>query len=271
MITFSTFNTRWAGNLGNQLFQIASLIGLARRYDTNVTLPPRWRYFSDFPFVKSVEFGRVKPDSYVEEPHFHLALDYFDTFKDKFQNEIVDVKGWLQSEMYWLPYKSEVLRNFMFRPDLTERIERENAYILSLDRVVAISVRRGDYVNNSHYALLPKEYYLGALEQYFPNHRAVIFTDDFDWCKETFGQLDRTVYADQYGPIEQLCFMSLFKKYIVANSTFSWWGAYLSYEQEVVIRPNYHFGQKWDGIKTWAEYYPDEWLVYDHCRHGQEK
>ena len=89
--------------------------------------------------------------------------------------------------------------------------------------------------------------------------------DDIPWCKEKlYREGVKLVFAEKYGPVEQLCLMSTFDKFILANSTFSWWGAYLSQKKKIIIRPNYHFGKKWNGILCWDDYYPMQWQIFDH-------
>ncbi|MFV0605266.1 MAG: alpha-1,2-fucosyltransferase [Niabella sp.] len=134
-------------------------------------------------------------------------------------------------------------------------------------KTVAISVRRGDFITNPNHYLLPFEYYFDAYCKFFPDYDIVIFTDDFKWCKKMFGKL-KTVsvcYSDKYNSIEQLCFMSMFSNFIISNSTFSWWGAYLADpKNKTVIRPHYVF----DGAKKTElnikDHYPGEWIEFKH-------
>lgn len=264
MLTYVNFGKPFAGNLGNNLFQIASLLGMARRYGTTLVLPADWKYADCFHrLVTMLKDCLPEPTVWLEEPYFQCALGYFDQFRGEFVETVVNVKGWLQTEKYWAPYAGEIRSVLEFTPDLLGRIVEENIQYRRHE-FVAVSVRRGDYVGNPNYELLPIEYYISALNHFFPAHRVMVFSDDMLWCKSAFSRRQGVYYADTYGPIEQLCFMSTFKNFVLANSTFSWWGAYLAPDRAVVIRPAYHFGRKWEGKINWTDYYPGDWTPFDH-------
>ena len=106
---------------------------------------------------------------------------------------------------------------------------------------------------------------MGAYRTYFQGLDVYVFSDDLDWCKENLATMAHTVhFADELDAIHQLCLMSQFKKFIIANSTFSWWGAYLSEaEEKQVVRPYHHFDGPLKNVSI-ADHYPTEWLVYNH-------
>lgn len=91
---------------------------------------------------------------------------------------------------------------------------------------VAIHVRRGDYVNNQFYVdLWETNYYERALAE-FPDERFLIFSDDIEWCKENF--IGDEYEFNEESEVEAMNSMASCKGIIMANSSFSWWGAYLS-------------------------------------------
>jgi hypothetical protein len=216
MVSYINLGTRGHGNLGNQLFQIASCIGIAKHFGTEAAFPV-WEYEKYFenPLPKLGKVG--KP---VKEQHFHFDFN-------QFSNDC-DITGWLQSEKYFEDCKEEIKKQFKFSQSLYERVGMMNRF--APVNSIAISIRRGDYVNNPNYALLPINYYIGALLKEFPdyhNYNIIIFSDDMEYCKLHFQCLPNVYYAEG-NAIEQLCLMSLCDHFIIANSTFSWWGCYLA-------------------------------------------
>lgn len=137
---------------------------------------------------------------------------------------------YLQDPKYFEKHEPQVKE--LFRQDIPKQNSR-----------VAIHVRRGDYVNNPFYIdLTQTDYYEKALAE-FPLKRFLIFSDDIDFCKEYF-------IGDEYDFNEEcesnaLLTMASCSGHIIANSSFSWWGAYLSPYTQKVISP-----EKWftDGI-----------------------
>ena len=112
---------------------------------------------------------------------------------------------------------------------------------------VAVHIRRGDYLNYSYLnEICNKQYYDQAI-QYFKNKynfcSFVFFSDDILWCKEKFKEIKNSIFVDWNTKDQSyldLYMMSLCQNNIIANSTFSWWGAYLNNNNEkIVICPKF--------------------------------
>lgn len=251
MISYSNLGRTGHGNLGNQLFQIASCMGIAKHFGTEAAFPT-WDYEKYFE-NKLPDFKRSSLRN-VKEQHFHFDFNQF--------NNDCDITGWLQSEKYFEDCKKEIREQFTFNRDAIGI-----KGIIYDKETIAISIRRGDYVNNPNYALLPINYYIGSLLKEFPdyhNYNIIIFSDDMEYCKLHFSGLDNVYYAEG-NAIEQLCLMSLCDHFIIANSTFSWWGAWLGEKQHSkVIKPNYHFGYEFGKLNNAKDFYPERWIAYDH-------
>lgn len=123
-----------------------------------------------------------------------------------------------------------------------EKYEREIRAIFSQGNVepidrIAIHVRRGDYVNNPFYVDLTKTNYYVSSTRLFPNDTFRVFSDDIAWCKKYFKD-DRYEFSEKT-ELEDLNDMIACKGHIIANSSFSWWGAYLSplYPYNPVVAP----------------------------------
>ena len=107
--------------------------------------------------------------------------------------------------------------------------------------VISLHVRRGDYVSNPHHPVQTVEYYQRALEM-LPDLDVIVFSDDPDWCKsQEIFQPDRFSISESNTVDADLCLMSLCKYHTIANSSLSWWGAWLA-KSEKVIAPKNWFG-----------------------------
>jgi hypothetical protein len=261
MLTYTNFGKSISGNLGNNLFQLAALIGLSKRYKTEACIPTKWKYEQYFKLTH-IQIKDTTPTQCIREPFFHYCIDSFDECKNEFELETIDLLGWFQSKKYWEDYESEIRASLQFKPDLVDSIFSHQNIIDS--SYVAVSVRRGDYETNPNFELLSKDYYLGALKKHFDGFKIVIFSDDFIWCKNNLIGISNISFAETLSPIQQLCLMSKFENFVIANSTFSWWGAYLSSVNSKVIRPNYHFAGEKLKKHILKDYYPQNWLVFDH-------
>lgn len=142
-------------------------------------------------------------------------------------------------------------------PKWFEKAEEEVKYLYRLGIVpvnkVAIHVRRGDYVNHPLYVDLTKTgYYTKALKE-FEGYDFLIFSDDIPWAKKYFSSLKNKTYCEVENPVAALNLMAGCLGIIMANSTFSWWAAYLS-EGTRVIAPSQWFSDgtriKYD--KSWT-------------------
>lgn len=223
------------GGLGNQLFQVASAYGLAKKHNRILIL------VSDF---SSYSFTHPESDQYAKTifKSFHLIhqhhLPSMDTYceTDNIQcfqhqsfigNENIFIRGYLQTEEYFKEYKEEIRSWF--------QVEQTDSFF--------IHVRRGDIANWYLYALDYDTYYQKALdhiESFHPNAHYYIFSDDIEYCKQykVFEPLNKTFVEDT--PLNSLLKMaSCTLGGICCNSTFSWWGSYLNENpNKMVIFPS---------------------------------
>lgn len=174
--------------------------------------------------------------------------------------------GFWQSEKYWKKEKKEIINCFAFR-DIENRRLRQLESICESPNSVSVHIRRGDYLDPKRNGLFTNictdKYYQTAIQyikQRMPDACFVIFTNDIEWVKENW-HLDNSHYAADYLDEDlpdwiDMKLMSLCKNNIIANSTFSWWGAYLNQNpSKLVIAPN-----KWlNGVRT-PDICPKEWI-----------
>lgn len=155
--------------------------------------------------------------------------------------------GYWQSEKYFLDVADIIRKDYALKsvPDAQNELLAE-----SITRVLAVSVhvRRGDYVNNpsinSFHGVCPSAYYHSAMElmaQKTNDPHFFIFSDDIQWCKKNIKTSYPVTYVDHNGPEDahfDLWLMSQCRYHIIANSTLSWWGAWLNPQSDkIVIAP----------------------------------
>lgn len=268
MITFTKLGRY--GRLGNQLFQIASMIGIADKTKHKLLLP-KWNYSKYFNW--NIEEGFMTSSNNIQEPAFHYSEVKLS------EKGIFDFLGYYQSEKYWIDSKESVLKTLSFKESYLDGIRKKYSEALK-KKPIAISVRRGDYVGNPNYELLPVEYYILALMANFPDwqeRNVIVFSDDMPYCRVHFGCFPnfyftdskfnnndkRLYFAENTSAIEQLALMNICEDFIIANSTFSWWGAYLANRGKVVYPSIYCKGKL--GVEiSFKDHYPEAWVKYDH-------
>lgn len=259
MITYSKLGHARRGRLGNHLFQIASTIGLGLKYGHDRTFPD-WPYNQYFekPLPTGGRFEAW------ELPEKAFTFQEEDKLKDRTEN--FDVDGWRQSEKYWEGQEWYIRSQFTFTRELQKKVRQRFRKALSRP-AIAISVRRGDFVGNPNYYQLPVRYYLLALFEGIPDweqHNVIIFSDDLAWCRIHFEGVPGISFAEGTD-IEQLCLMSMCQHFIISNSTFSWWGAWLGEKDgSIVIRPARNFAGPLAAQNSEQDYWPARWKIQAH-------
>jgi len=254
------------GRLGNQMFQYASLRGIADKHNYDWIIPPKEMFGSIDPKVKesnSCIYDCFKLTSLVnvgvvgfktiEESFFHFDENLFNTIPDQ-----SNLMGYFQSEKYFSHIKSDILKDFEFHDHIQERA---NIFLDEYKKNTKVSIhfRRTDYIKNSHVHALPSpEYYSNAMNM-FENATFFVFSDDVEWCKQqTFVKNKNVVFPDIENDYIDFCIMSMCDHNIIANSSYSWWASYLNKNSnKKVIAPS-----KWFGINfNITDLYMDNWTV----------
>lgn len=184
-----------------------------------------------------------------------LIIEKTRTFEPEFVKLKDDVclVGSFQSELYFADCAQKIKNLYSFKKKLMP-VSTTLAKQMRTTESVAIHVRRGDYVSSPLYSdvigALSLEYYDKAIylmKQQFPSSVFFIFSDDINWCKETFVKYNLPfVYVgdEQAGEhaANYLQLMTMCKHFIISNSTFAWWGAWLSGNtSKTIIAPNRWF------------------------------
>ena len=179
--------------------------------------------------------GLVKRKTYFKEKR----SSYFDA--SVFKNNFVYLDGYWQNELYFSAIRELLLVELS--PHCS-RIDSSCSYLESIkeNNSVSLHVRRGDYLNLKNINVLDVGYYKKAVEyvrKIVEKPTFFIFSDDLEWCKKSLGFLDDCIYVDYtQTEIEDLKLMSFCRHNIIANSSFSWWGAWLNKNpNKTVIAP----------------------------------
>ena len=271
------------GRLGNQMFQYASMRGIASAKNYDWVVPPEnynhtanYALFETFKMtnVKDKNIGFVDGQMLKETIHCYNQ-DLVDQCSDN-----TNLEGFFQTEKYFENITDEIRSDFTFKDEYLKPCQE---YIESLDsEPIFLHVRRGDAVGKEHYhPIAPLSYYVEALKRFDEDTPCFIFTDDIEWCKsQEFFQSDRFLFnenierydyqsMDGSGAMQNtllphidLCLMSLCSGAIIVNSSFSWWGAWLQNNKGKVIASNPWFGPSAVDLDT-SDVVPDRWEIID--------
>lgn len=150
------------------------------------------------------------------------------------------VRAWFQDEKYFKHIRSILLREFT--PKKKIKVSKELREALEHEESVSIHIRRGDYVRVRH--TLTSAYYKRAIQmmkEKYKNPIFLIFSEDLEWARKNLVGADCCVYVNEDKKLqdyEELMIMSRCKSNIIANSTYSWWGAWLNPNSDkTVIAP----------------------------------
>ncbi len=189
---------------------------------------------------------------------------YYPYISERTYNKVL-FKGTWQSEMYFKDVEMEVRKAFQFREDLLNEKTRSTGLLLDSGPVSAsVHIRRNDYLSEKYISgfggICTKDYYETAItriNELFPNITLYFFSDDINWCREAFS-FENAIFVDWNVGKDSWQDMYLMSKChcnIIANSTFSWWGAWLNRHQDkVVIAPQ----KWWNGIDD--DVVPETWI-----------
>jgi len=244
MISFNNLGN--LGRLANQMFQYASLKGIAKNRGYDFAIPPREVFGQIDVNVKNSDLilydvfdlevqnrqGVYRQPTIQERTH-HFDEELYNTCPDN-----IDLLGYFQTEKYFKDIEDEIREDFTFKKDLLETCKG----FIDQD-MISLHIRRGDYVVNPNHPTQTMEYYEEGLSR-FPELPVVVFSDDSEWCKEQeLFSSDRFMIAEGNSTDCDLCLMTLCKYHIIANSSYSWWGAWLADSNKVIAPKNWFGGE----------------------------
>lgn len=273
------------GRLGNQMFQYAALRGIAAKRGYDWAIPPEnYNHTDNYGLFETFEMKNVKQSNLgfvdgqsVEENDYCFIPEFFDECPDN-----VSLEGYFQTEKYFNHIENEIREDFTFKKEYLIPCKE---YIDSLDASpIFLHVRQLDNIGREDYhPILPISFFEEALSNFLDDTPCFVFTDDIGWCKsQEFFKQERFLFNEnnqKYAyqtmdgrgksqntlmPQVDLCLMSLCSGAIIANSSFSWWGAWLQNNRGKIIAPNPQkwFGSKMKNLDT-KDIIPDRWNTQD--------
>jgi hypothetical protein len=262
------------GRLGNQMFQYASLVGIAKNIGYEHCIPDHSKatwfdkcengnivtVYHQLQHLFKLEyldgrFGQI--DGYEIEVHQHeFCEDLFNECPDN-----ASLHGHLESYKYFENADSEVKKDYTFKDSILEsalNYHKKN----KINNSVCINVRRGDFIKfQDHHAVCTENYYFQCIESLGKDRQYLIISDDIEWCKTVFlgsNCIFLDIQEDKiYKPHFDMCVGSLCDDFIIANSTFSWWMSYLGKNKDkVVFMPDPWFGPSLQHLDASGYYFP---------------
>ena len=274
------------GRLGNQMFQYAAVRGIAAMRGYEFGIPPfESNRVDNYSLHRAFKLESVGSSNLhildrghapvVIEKHFH-----FDEELHRMCPNDVSLFGFFQSEKYFKNIEMDIRRDFTFHDSILDPCKE---MIDSLDQSpLFLHVRRGDpnltdvrgfkwaYTEcASQHPPQPVDYYERAIKEFPEDKPVVVCSDSPEWVKEQeFFADDRFLISEptdkypdgSYEPFVDLCIMSLCSGAIIANSSMSWWGAWLQNGRGKVVAPKQWFGPDYKD-KDLKDLYCDGWIV----------
>jgi hypothetical protein len=251
------------GGIGNQMFQWA--------YGRYLSIKYQKQFYVDKSFYSNQQGNNVvrrfelekfnfKPID-ISETKIETNLKFFRVLDDfKFKEISISsdfnyyLDGYWQSEKYFIDIKDKLLLDFSPSVEIENKLKSN-----FLGKTVSLHIRRTDYVtSNGYHPVQNLDYYNKALESLGAYDRLIIFSDDVNWCKLNL-KFNNMIFCEIENDLHQLWLMSLCHDNIIANSTFSWWAAWLNKNpNKKVIAPKLWFGQQ-TNIDS-SDIIPDSWI-----------
>jgi len=256
------------GGLGNQLFQYA--------YGRNLEHQGQKIIFNTSFFyggkVKSNTARDYKLDKFNIETaaKFSTKKTLFLTFLNRILNRLsLKNSDYYQNEKYFKNIEGIIRKEFTLKNPLTKESQAWQEKINRSGNSISVHIRRGDYIQDkktkAHHGACDMEYYKKALEiiklkSDKQSAEIFVFSDDINWTKENINFSSPTYFISnpQIPDYEEMYLMSLCKHQIIANSTFSWWSAWLNQNvNKIVVAP-----KQWLANKTANELdiLPKTWI-----------
>ena len=260
------------GGLGNQLFQIFATISFALKHKqvfcfTYKTMTgKRQMYWDNFLSTLTLFTNARMMTNVLPIPE----SSYYSTIPNSYQN--IMLTGYFQNPAYFKEYYEPICR--MIRIDAQKEKIKETLSQFNFDNSISMHFRQGDYLLlPDHYKILTFDYYKKSLdyikERKREKHTVLYFCEDpnlpqvidiIKQLKEVYPLVEFTRAPSDLEDWQQLLMMSCCQHNIIANSTFSWWGAYFnSNPEKIVCSPAEWFGPKID-IKM-EDLLPEEWTT----------
>lgn len=219
-----TFPLGEHGQLGNQLFEIAGTIGIAESRGVDAVFPGSWKYRPYFSLPDRFYGDRLAVARSGQSWPYAISI-------------AEEARVYLQDLTLWQAYRDRIHAWLQPSPVAREAAGEKYADLLELPSKTAIHVRRGDFVTNPRHDPCPISYYEQTIELVQADDSStqfVVFSDDIEWCRRNLSIPGALYIVDNPNWLD-LTLMTRCEHHICANSTFSWWGAFLSENPSPIV------------------------------------
>ena len=242
------------GRLGNHMFILAAGYAHAKRngyrfvINEAEVIPSYW----NGTLAQWRQFIATSDESWIKRSEHRFSYTAIPA-------HVTSLFGYYQSSKYFSEYSDEL--RALFTPPQSFRDEVRRKWDSLKKELVVVHIRRGDYAMLPHvHGILNEVYFMRAMNLAPQGSKFAIFSDDIAWCKkqEWLAQFECT-FVDEPDEMRALYLMSLFDSFILSNSTFSWWGAYLASERNVTVwAPDQWFHHSY--ITDYHDIYEPSWI-----------
>lgn len=255
------------GRIGNQMFQLSALWGIASNMGYDFCVPNPDVFGLEDPNVRQSDGNifntfnlnnlncRITNYPTICERFFEFDQELF----SKCPNNI-NLQGYFQTEKYFKHIEEDIRTAFTFVDEIKQPTEEEFKSNFGDTEVISIHLRRGDYLKYPHHPVQTLEYYSEGLSHMPDDIPVMVFSDGIEWCKEQqLFQGDRFIFSEGNSTGVDLCLMSLCSYAIIGNSSFSWWGAWLAKSKKTVAPSVWFAGP--DTSKNLGDLYLNDWII----------
>ncbi|WP_299099003.1 alpha-1,2-fucosyltransferase [uncultured Winogradskyella sp.] len=286
------------GGLGNQLFEYAASLAIAKQ--RNQELKIDIKSFESDPYGRKFGLCSFKIDNKIyskKEVDAFLNLSIFEritnalkprnskryyslgdreldlsileaTPKDQYLN------GYFANSGYFKNIRTELLQNIELKEDLKTDLFKKKIEWIKQNKFISIHIRRADYISdkgaNQLFETLDRNYYDRCIDYFKSNketsNKFLFFSDDIEWVKNEFKTLENTYFIEEkelYKDYFDLMFMAACEHNIIANSTFSWWSAWLNKNpNKTVLAPKaWYRNQDYQAFFEKTKFIPETWIL----------
>lgn len=263
------------GQLGNQLFILSTALSYSWDYDATAIFPELHNTNYRIAYNREKLFFRLDAST----PSRPFQKEYWQKYwfvadPIPYCPEDLYLFGYFQSWKHFHRYREKLLSVFAPKDDTVEYLDKKYPELMAHPLTVSVHVRTNCKRTHEFAPFIGLKFLKEAMVLFPSDAKFVIFSDRINWCKRHFLPSERElVFIEGNDAVEDLILMSRCKHHIIANSTFSWWGAYLNQSPDKrVIAPaftsvgapieNYYLPE-WTLLPVVIEPYPEDMYCYD--------
>lgn len=247
------------GRLGNQMFQYASLVGIAKNRKFDFRIPKECDLNRGFMMLNSLDkHGFIHGDEIILHDSHEFCEELYQECPDN-----VTLNGYFQTEKYFKSVENLIREDFQFKKKIEDEV---NFYFGKYLEKNPVSIVVRNYNNTFDYPgceynhrNIPIQYFYDSIEIMGKDRIYIICSNEIELCKKIFSG-DNYIFNDIKAKSEKqffdLCLASKCKDFIASNSTFSWWAAWLGNGRVIIPTPWYGPGLSKNNV---SDLYPDGW------------